>query len=80
MQRGAEKLTNVCVVTTDLVLAQAPGRVLRDAGEAILQNSSLVDVSRRATLARAVPHDDAYIGIREPRRIEEIVAGIISFF
>ena len=77
--RSAIRTTIVCVVTTNLRLARAPGNVLLDPGEAELPRQSVVNVSQVVTINKSDLTDEDYIGTVSRTRIEEIVTGVTAF-
>lgn len=77
--RSAIGTTIVCVVTTNMRLAQAPGNVLLDAGEADLPRQSVVNVSQLVTVNKGELDDAMYIGAVSHGRIDAILAGIALF-
>ena len=64
----------VCVLTSNLKRAEAPGNVLLEEGEANLPKQSVVNVSQIFTVDKKDLAEK--IGTVSPKRIEEILAGI----
>lgn len=64
----------VCALTTNLKMAALPGNVLLDPGEANLEKSSVVVVSKISTVERSKLGD--FVGSLDSRRIKQILAGI----
>lgn len=64
----------VCALTTNLKTAALPGNVLLDPGEANLEKSSVVVVSKISTVEKAKLGD--YVGSLDSRRVKQILAGI----
>jgi mRNA interferase MazF len=61
----------VCVITSNLRRAQAPGNVLLRTGEANLPKASVVNVSQIYTVDRSLLGEP--IGTLDPERMEEVV-------
>lgn len=64
----------VCLLTTNLRLANAPGNVLLDMGEANLPCQSVVNVTQLYTVDKAGLAE--WIGALSESRVRQIVAGI----
>ncbi len=64
----------VCLLTTNLRLANAPGNVLLNKGEANLPRASVVNVTQLFTVDKADLAE--WIGVLSEGRIEQIIAGI----
>lgn len=64
----------VCALTSNLALAQAPGNVLLDHGEANLPKRSVVSVTQLFTVDKS--DLDEKIGSLSPLRVREILSGI----
>lgn len=64
----------VCVITSNLTRALAPGNVLLRKGEANLTKKSVVNISQIFTVDKGDLTDK--IGSLSPGRVDEIVAGI----
>ena len=64
----------VCVITSNLKRAQAPGNVLLRMGEANLPKASVVNVSQIYTVDRSLFSEP--IGTLDPERMEEVVEGL----
>ena len=64
----------VCALTSNMKLANAPGNVLLEAGEANLPKQSVVIVSQIFTVDKTQLRE--YIGSLAKRRINQILAGI----
>jgi mRNA interferase MazF len=64
----------VCALTSNLKMAALPGNVLLDPGEANLEKSSVVVVSKISTVEKAKLGD--FVGSLDSRRIKQILAGI----
>ena len=64
----------VCVITSNLSRAAAPGNVLLRKGEAGLPKSSVVNASQIYTVDKSELVER--IGTLSPRRVAEIVAGL----
>ena len=64
----------VCVLTSNLKRAEAPGNVLLEVGEANLPKQSIVNVSQIFTVDKM--QLDEYIGSVSRARIQQIVEGI----
>ncbi len=64
----------VCVLTSNLKRANAPGNVLLELGEANLARHSVVIVSQLFTIDKN--QLDEYIGTLAPQRVAQILAGI----
>ena len=74
--RSRIKTTVICILTTNLRLAQAPGNVALDDGEANLLKKSVVNVSQVLTVNKSdlLPHEK--IGQLSSSRISEIINGL----
>lgn len=68
----------VCVITSNLARAAAPGNVLLRKGEAGLSKASVVNVSQVITVDKA--ELAARIGTLSPKRTREIADGLASVF
>ena len=68
----------VCVITSNLARAAAPGNVLLRKGEAGLSKASVVNVSQVITVDKA--ELGARIGSLSPKRTREVVDGLASVF
>lgn len=64
----------VCVITSNLARADAPGNVLLRKGEAGLQKTSVVNVSQLFTVDKAELQER--IGTLSPKRVAQIVDGL----
>lgn len=64
----------VCLLTTNLRLASAPGNVLLNMGEANLSRQSVVNVTQLYTVDKADLTE--WIGVLSENRVRQIVAGI----
>lgn len=64
----------VCLLTTNLRLASAPGNVLLNTGEANLPRQSVVNVTQLYTVDKADLTE--WIGVLSENRVRQIVAGI----
>ena len=64
----------VCVITSNLKRAEAPGNVLLQAGEANLPKPSVVNISQIFTVDKQ--NLDEKIGTLSSMRVQEILAGI----
>ena len=64
----------VCLLTTNLRLASAPGNVLLNMGEANLSRQSVVNVTQLYTVDKADLIE--WIGVLSENRVRQIVAGI----
>ncbi|HQN00536.1 MAG TPA: type II toxin-antitoxin system PemK/MazF family toxin [Candidatus Hydrogenedentes bacterium] len=64
----------VCVLTSNLRLAQAPGNVLLKQGEANLPKASVVNISQVFTVDKKDLVEK--IGVLPDHRIQEILAGL----
>ena len=64
----------VCTLTSNLRLANAPGNVLLNQGEANLPRQSVVDVTQLYTVDKADLAE--WIGALSESRVRQIVAGI----
>ena len=64
----------VCVLTSNLRLANAPGNVELDEGEANLPKPSVVNVSQIFTVDKRAFIEK--IGVLSPRRVRQILEGI----
>lgn len=64
----------VCLLTSNLKLAGAPGNVMLRQGEANLPKTCVANVTQVYTVAKVELAD--YLGSLSPARIAEIVAGI----
>ncbi len=64
----------VCVITSNLKRARAPGKVLLEAGEADLSKPSVVNVSQVYTVDREVLGEP--LGSLEPDRLEQVLEGL----
>ena len=64
----------VCVITSNLKRAQAPGNVLLERGEANLPKPSVVNISQIFTVDKGFLEDK--IGTLSKKRVQEILAGI----
>ena len=64
----------VCVITSNLKRAEAPGNVLLGKGEANLPKPSVVNVSQLFTVDRADLVDK--IGSLSPERVRQILEGV----
>lgn len=67
----------ICGVTSNLKLAQAPGNVLLEKGEANLPRASVVNVSQLLTVDKTQLGE--YIGTLSRKRVYEILDGINLF-
>ena len=67
----------ICEVTSNLKLAQAPGNVLLEKGEANLPRASVVNVSQLLTVDKTQLGE--YIGTLSRKRVYEIIDGINLF-
>ncbi len=65
----------VCPLTTNLRRAAAPGNVLLAEGEANLSQQSVVNVSQVFSVDKA--ELDEFVGTVTPRRLREILTGIM---
>ena len=65
----------VCALTSNLKRAKAPGNVLLDKGEAGLPRQSVINVSQIFTVDKADVREK--IGSLSPRRMREILAGVV---
>ncbi len=72
--RSRIKTVVVCVLTTNLKRANAPGNVLLNEGEANLPNQSVVNVSQIFTVDKR--ELDEKIGTLSHRRVRQILNGI----
>jgi mRNA interferase MazF len=68
----------VCELTTNLHRAKAPGNILLDIGETNLPRQSVINVSQVFTVDKSYLGE--YIGILSPRRIHQIVDGLLLLF
>jgi mRNA interferase MazF len=64
----------VCLLTTNLTRAGAPGNVRIEKGEAGLPETSVANVSQIATLDRNVLTEK--VGTLQPERVQEILEGV----
>ena len=64
----------VCSLTSNLRLANAPGNVLLNKGEANLPRQSIVNITQMYTVDKADLVE--WIGALSERRVEQILAGI----
>lgn len=64
----------VCVITSNLKRAEAPGNVLLEEGEANLPKQSVVNVSQIFTVDKR--DLDEKIGVLSQERIQQILAGV----
>jgi mRNA interferase MazF len=64
----------VCVLTSNLRYAEAPGNVKLEKGEANLPKASVVNVSQILTIDKTQLGE--HIGTISPRRVNEILDGI----
>lgn len=64
----------VCVITSNLKLASAPGNVLLEEGEAHLPKRSVVNVSQIFTVDKADLVEK--IGTLSPKRVRQILDGV----
>lgn len=64
----------VCVITSNLQRAEAPGNVLLEQGEANLSRPSVVNVSQIYTVDKR--DLDEYMGALSPQRMREILEGM----
>ena len=67
----------VCVLTSNLKLANLPGNVLLEKGEANLPKASVVNVSQTLTVDKTQLGE--YIGTLSSKRVNEILDGISLF-
>jgi mRNA interferase MazF len=65
----------VCALTSNLRLAEAPGNVLLTPGEADLPKQSVVNVSQILTVDKQLLGE--YVGALSEARVREILAGIM---
>ena len=72
--RSRIKMVVMCVLTTNLKRANAPGNVLLNEGEANLPNQSVVNVSQIFTVDKR--DLDEKIGTLSYRRVRQILNGI----
>ena len=68
----------VCVITSNLARAAAPGNVLLRKGEAGLSKASVVNVSQVITVDKA--ELGARIGTLSPKRTRDVIDGLASVF
>jgi mRNA interferase MazF len=64
----------VCLLTSNLKQAKAPGNVLLEPGEANLSKQSVVVVSRVSTIEKGALGE--YIGSLDAQRIRQILSGM----
>ena len=64
----------VCVLTSNLKRAEAPGNVLLEEGEANLPKPSVVNVSQIFTVDKSDLSE--YIGTLSPKRVRQILHGV----
>ncbi|OQY34142.1 MAG: PemK family transcriptional regulator [Anaerolineaceae bacterium 4572_5.2] len=64
----------MCALTSNLKLAQAPGNVLLEAGEAHLPKQSVVNVSQIFTVDKQ--DLDEWIGALSKKRVSQILDGV----
>jgi len=64
----------VCVITSNLKRAEAPGNILLESGEGNLPKPSVVNVSQLFTVDKRALVER--IGILSKQRIEQILAGV----
>ena len=64
----------LCALTSNIQRVNLPGNVLLEAGEADLPRRSVVEVSKTATIEKALL--GAYIGSLSEQRFSQILAGI----
>lgn len=64
----------VCALTSNLKRVNMPGNVLLEVGEGNLPKQSVVEVSKAATIDKALLGE--YIGTLTERRVHQILAGI----
>ena len=72
--RGAIETVVVCVITSNLKRAKAPGNVLLPKGEANLPKKSVVNISQIFTVDKACLHN--LIGSLSPERLAEVLDGV----
>lgn len=68
----------VCVITSNLARAAAPGNVQLRKGEAGLNKPSVVNVSQVVTVDKA--ELGARLGTLSPKRVAQVVAGLTLVF
>jgi mRNA interferase MazF len=71
------KTVIVCAITSNLKLADVPGNVLLEKGEANLPKSSVVNVSQVFTIDKSQLGE--YIGTLSLKRVHQILDGIYLF-
>lgn len=64
----------VCMITSNLIRAQAPGNVRLNRGEANLPKASVVNVSQIHTVDKGELFEK--IGVLSPKRVQQILDGI----
>ena len=74
--RSKIKTTVVCILTTNLRLAQAPGNVALDEGEANLPRKSVVNVSQILTVDKSDLLLEEKIGQLSASKISLVIEGL----
>ena len=74
--RSRIKTTVICILTTNLRLAQAPGNVALDEGEANLPKKSVVNVSQVLTVNKSDLVSTEKIGQLSGAKISLIIKGL----
>ncbi len=78
--RSRIKTTVVCILTTNLRLAQAPGNVLLEKGEANLPKPSTVNVSQVLTVNKSDLLPEEKIGQLSQETLDAIAKGLNLIF
>ena len=74
--RSKIKTTVICILTTNLRLAQAPGNVALDEGEANLPRKSVVNVSQILTIDKSDLLPREKIGQLSASKISLVITGL----
>lgn len=78
--RSRINTTIVCILTTNLNLAQAPGNVLLTKGDASLSKDSVVNISQILTVNKTDLLSAEKIGQLSPQKIESVLSGLKIIF
>ena len=74
--RSRIKTTVICILTTNLRIAKAPGNVALEEGEANLPKKSVVNVSQVLTVNKTNLLPSSKIGQLSPSKISLIIEGL----
>lgn len=68
--------TVVCILTSNLRLAKAPGNVLLSEGEANLPKASIVNISQVLTINKSELQATEKIGQLTPQKLNSVISGL----